>query len=140
MLLTLQRTLRGERYTMGTLAIDGEPFCDTLEPTDRHLTAESVTHILKVSGRTAVPPGTYAVEMTFSPKFCCELPLLRGVPYFEGVRIHAGNTCKDTAGCILVGRYHAKGLIIHSRDTLNELLERIARKPQGELLAITIKE
>ena len=35
MKLHLQRTERGDRYTMGRLAIDGEPFCDTLEPTDR---------------------------------------------------------------------------------------------------------
>ena len=35
MKLHLQRTERGDRYTMGCLAIDGEPLCDTLEPTDR---------------------------------------------------------------------------------------------------------
>ena len=35
MKLHLQRTERGDRYTMGRLAIDGEPFCDTLEPTGR---------------------------------------------------------------------------------------------------------
>ena len=35
MKLDLQRTERDDRYTMGRLAIDGEPFCDTLEPTDR---------------------------------------------------------------------------------------------------------
>ena len=54
MLLTLQRTMRGDRYTMGTLAINGEHFCDTLEPTDRHLTAETITPESKVNGRTAI--------------------------------------------------------------------------------------
>ena len=39
MKLHLQRTERGDRYTMGRLAIDGVAFCDTLEPTDRHLEA-----------------------------------------------------------------------------------------------------
>ena len=39
MKLDLQRTERGDRYTMGRLAIDGVAFCDTLEPTDRHLEA-----------------------------------------------------------------------------------------------------
>ena len=33
--LHLQRTERGDRYTMGRLAIDGVAFCDTLEPTGR---------------------------------------------------------------------------------------------------------
>ena len=48
MKLHLQRTERGDRYTMGRLAIDGEPFCDTLEPTDRHLKAATMRPEQKV--------------------------------------------------------------------------------------------
>ena len=47
-------------------------------------------------------------------------------------------TCKDTRGCILVGQLRVPGLIIRSRDTLSELMERIAQRPLGEPITITI--
>ena len=53
MLLTLQRTMRGDRYTMGTLAING----------------------------------------------------------FEGIRIHVGNTSKDTKECICSNKNNPKTLL-----------------------------
>ena len=92
MKLHLQRTERGDRYTMGRLAIDGEPFCDTLEPTDRHLEAATMRPEQKVFGQTAIPTGTYPVVLTYSPRFKRTLPLLKNVPHFEGIRIHTGNT------------------------------------------------
>ena len=36
--LNLQRRFRGDGYTVGSLYIDGEYFCDTLEDADRGLT------------------------------------------------------------------------------------------------------
>ena len=140
MILTLQRTERGFLYTMGTLAIDGEPFCDTLEPTDRHLTADTMTPGQKVYGRTAIPTGSYTVELCYSPRFHCTLPLLRGVPCFEGIRIHTGNVSTDTGGCILVGRRQAPGRIADSRATLRELFGYFARRPPDDPITIHVKE
>lgn len=49
--------------------------------------------------------GTYRLEMTYSPKFKRELPLITGamIGPERGFRIHAGNSLKDSQGCILVG-------------------------------------
>ena len=49
--------------------------------------------------------GTYNLELTYSPRFKRELPLIYNADFNanRGFRIHAGNTLKDSQGCILVG-------------------------------------
>jgi len=86
---------RGDRSIIGDLFIDGEFFCYTLEDEKR---ADGV----KVYGETAIPTGTYNVKLTQSNRFKRLMPLLLDVPMFSGIRIHGGNTSKDTLGCILV--------------------------------------
>ena len=137
--LQLQRTERGIRYTMGCLSIDGVPFCDTLEPTDRLLDVFTMRPEQKIPGRTAIPAGSYPVVLTYSAKFRQTLPLLLRVPYFEGIRIHAGNTAKDTAGCILVGRRTSPGQLSSSRFTLQQLLARLSRCSDTEGITLTIR-
>lgn len=50
-------------------------------------------------------PGTYKLELSYSPKFKRQLPLITGVSVGPERRIliHAGNTLSDSKGCILVG-------------------------------------
>ena len=136
--LHLQRTERGDRYTMGRLAIDGEPFCDTLEPTDRHLEAATMRPEKKVFGQTAIPTGSYPVVLTYSPRFKCTLPLLKNVPHFEGIRIHPGNSATDTSGCILVGRQSTPGRLTDSRQTMRQLMTTLTHRPQEQEISITI--
>ena len=132
--LTLQRIAKDKTYTLGTLSINGEKFCHTLEPTWRKPEAR------KVPGRTAIPAGRYPVVITRSPKFNEWLPLLLHVPNFTGIRIHAGNTVKDTAGCILVGESTGKGVLSDSRLWLKRLKRRIVEaKERGEAAWIEIK-
>ena len=138
MKLHLQRTERGDRYTMGRLAIDGEPFCDTLEPTDRHLEAATMRPEQKVFGQTAIPTGTYPVVLTYSPRFKRTLPLIQDVPHFEGIRIHPGNSAADTAGCILVGRRLHSGRLTDSRQTMRQLMTTLTHRPQEQEISITI--
>lgn len=103
--LFLQRIAQTPEYTIGRLYIDEKFFCHTLEDPVREE---------KIAGKTAIPEGIYNVVVNHSPKFKRDLPLLLDVPYFEGIRIHRGNTAKDTSGCILVGENKVKGQVINS--------------------------
>ena len=131
--MTLTRTAKRKTYTIGCLAIDGTYFCDTLEPAWRDLKKKH-----KVKGRTAIPEGRYPVVITWSPKFGQWLPLLLHVPQFEGIRIHAGNTPDDTAGCILVGENRRPGQVLDSRLWERRLVRRLASRPLGEGVWITV--
>mgnify|MGYP000294903977 FL=1 len=136
--LILTRTLKEKDYTEGRIEIDGTPFCDTLEPTWRDIGWGRPGR--KVAGRTAIPEGRYPVVITRSPKFGEWLPILLHVPLFEGIRIHAGNTVSDTAGCILVGCRRKPGLLLDSRLWVHRLKRKIVEaKARGEGVWIVVK-
>lgn len=131
--LTLTRIAKRADYTIGRLEDEnGVKICDTLEPTWRDYKGGE----LKVPRKSAVPEGTYPVVITKSKKFGKYLPLLVGVPGFEGIRIHSGNTVNDTKGCILVGQNLIKGKVLLSRLTLEKLMRLIENEKR---IFLTIK-
>lgn len=67
------------------------------------------------------------------------LPLLLHVPMFEGIRIHAGNSAQDTAGCILPGLNTVKGRVTDSRLWERRIVRKLAERPEGEGVWITIR-
>jgi hypothetical protein len=56
------------------------------------------------------------------------LPLLLDVPNFTWIRMHWGNTPKDTDGCILVGSVRAKGAVLSSRVAFDKLMIKLKGK------------
>ena len=118
--------------TMGILLIDGVFVCWTLE---------DVVRPVKIPGETAIPAGRYDVRLSLSQRFQKLLPEVLAVPGFTGIRIHAGNTRKDTAGCLLVGRVRAVDRIEESKLALMNVMEHLRRATTaGDPITITIEE
>ena len=133
MKLILTRIARKAEYTIGRLEDEnGKRICDTLEPTWRDYKGGE----MKIPKKSAIPEGTYRVVVTKSQRFQKYLPLLVGVPGFEGVRIHAGNTSRDTEGCILVGQNLQVGKVLWSRIALEKLMELIKNEKKISLTII----
>ena len=126
MLITLDRAWKRKGYTISRLYINGELFCNALEDESRGLRQDMTINEIKkrkVYGATAIPSGSYECVNTYSNRFKKNLPLLKNVPGFEGIRIHSGNTAKDTEGCILVGRNTQKGMVTESRVWTDKLIK-----------------
>lgn len=153
MILTLRRRYKGEKYTIGSLYVDGKYVCDTIEDKDRVLSADMPSNKInriKVHGETAIPYGKYKIDMnTVSTKFKSRpwarkyngiVPRLIGVPCFSGVLIHVGNTEKESLGCPLVGENKVKGQVINSTATFYKLMDNylIPARQRGEEIWIEI--
>lgn len=119
--LVLNRDLQGKNCTHGSLFIDGQFECYTLEDLDRDLENGGK----KIYGSTAIPKGSYKVAIDFSPRFKRQMIHVLDVPGFSGIRIHAGNTAEDTEGCILVGNVRVDYAIHQSRKALDALFPKI---------------
>ena len=142
MRLTLIRIANRPTYCIGKLYIDGVYFCDTIEDTDRGLKDEmSLEEILsnKVKGETAIPSGIYQVTITYSPKYKKNMPLINNVKGYSGIRIHSGNTSKDTEGCLIVGKNKEVGKVLDSRVTYNALYKRLVQTKDRIIIDIMRK-
>jgi len=131
--LTLVREQSDEICTIGRLWIDGARECWTLEDPIRPFGQ-------KVPGKTAIwGDAVYEVTIDYSPKYGRPMLHVLNVPYFEGIRIHAGNDDEDTEGCILVGRGRAEHSITHSREALVRLYGKVEDAlAAGERIWLTI--
>ena len=151
--LIVDRKWKKQSYTISNLLVDGKWFCNVLEDTDRGLDdSMSIAKIreLKKPSITAIPKGTYEIALdVISPRFCTnsfykqvcngKLPRLLNVKGFEGILIHAGNTDKDTSGCLLVGVNSEVGKVLNSQDTFRKLYKLLQEgKNRGEKITIKI--
>lgn len=130
MLLKLERFAYRSNYVIGRLYIGNLFFCHTLEP---QLGAVG-------SSKGCIPAGVYKMAMSWSPKFQKMLPILFDVPNFEGIRIHQGNTYKDTQGCILLGDNTSVGFVSNSAARVNEFIRLFQKnKLQMDMIHIINK-
>lgn len=140
--LLLKRTTKLEDRTLGELYINGTYFCDTLEDKDRGLSQSlslEENKALKVYGETAIPTGTYVVNISFSNAFQKFLPELMYVPAYVGIRIHNGVVPAHSKGCILVGKKTKEGKSLWaSKTTLASLLKVLNAVNKKEKITITI--
>lgn len=129
------------KYCISHLYINDKYICDTCEDIDRGLDykmALSDIEKLKIHGETAIPTGEYKLNLTtvsphfknasWSQKYKGIVPRLVGVPGYNGVLIHPGNTPKDTEGCILVGLNKIKGQVTQSQATWLSLMDNYFMK------------
>lgn len=86
---------------LGSLYVGGVRVCETLE-----------------NKAKLIPCGEYSLSVSKSPKFNRMLPLVYNdkVPAKRGIRMHVGNSVKDTSGCILVGFNRAGDRLLNSKN------------------------
>ena len=157
MILTLVRNIKESTkdYTIGELYVQEEDkltqtykVCDTIEDAFRLLPktcpdtpkGKNCECKEKVYGKTCIPNGTYTIVLSYSNRFKRVLPELLNVPHFLGIRIHSGNSSKDTEGCIILGTKSKGDWVTASRVAFNKvytlLQKAVANK---EEITITIR-
>lgn len=107
------RKYRCPGFTISRVYVDGVFFCHILEDEDRGLTqsmSEEQIRAVKVSGKTAIPVGDYTITREYSPRFKKIMPTIPAVKGFAGIRMHGGNSSKDTDGCPLFGEANEQNI------------------------------
>ena len=139
--LIINRKILTDQSTIGEMSINGKFECFALEDKDRGLkdsmSLDEVTS-KKVFGLTAIPGGKYEVAITFSDRFKTYLPLIMNVKGFDGIRIHPGNTAKDTEGCILVGQTKGVNEVGQSKLAWAAMFSKLKAVEKKEKIWITI--
>ena len=154
--IKVKRRFLGDKYTIGSLFVNGERYVvkgkvvDTMEDKNRDLNMNGRfdNGERKVYGETCIPFGKYEIGLDFSPKFSKKpaytafirngrMPHIRRVPSFDSILIHGGNSPTDTLGCLLVGFNTIKGGLTRSLECFKHLYSDIvAAMDNGEKITI----
>ena len=131
MTLTIIRYSTTVESTIGSLLVDGEFSCHTLE---------DPSQVVKIPGETRIPGGIYEVALKswggfherYGKRFNFHKGMLwlKTVPGFSDILIHCGNSAADTRGCLLVGmtannNQVADGRIYRSTEAYERLYKRV---------------
>lgn len=127
--LRLVRVTECNGATMGVLCVDSMPEVVTLEDAWRDNESEI----------SCIPVGKYKIKLVKSPRFGTTYQVMN-VPERDHILFHAGNTHKDTKGCILVGlqfgQVGADSAILASRSAFTKFLEIMNNETEADLLVI----
>lgn len=145
MKLIVDRFSRTPDYTLGRLLFGHEPsataynghvdrmfICFTLEDTYRPE---------KIQGKTRIPAGEYEIKLRPEGKKYQKylarfgewqkpgMLYVTGVPNFEWILIHPGNSANDTEGCLLVGNgFDPSGVLLQSADAYERIYKYISER------------
>lgn len=97
MIIRLQRFIEHKESTVGQLFINGYPQLYTLEQNWENNNRNV----------SCIPGSEYSMVLYDSERHGRTYKVM-GVPMRDGIIIHAGNTAKDTKGCILLGLKYNK--------------------------------
>ena len=120
-----------DKSTIGTLFINEERFCDTLE----------LPYINNESLISCIPQGSYKVRLRLPRESATRdyLHLLvKDVPNRKWILFHRGNTAKDTRGCVLVGNGRQQDFVENSRLAMDLVIKEILNLG-GENINLIIK-
>jgi hypothetical protein len=133
--LYLRRYDKGKDHTNGEFYVEDMLFGESLEPPSRGLSKDMPLEEIKkkkVYGKTAIPTGTYELELRVSPslknrpyakKYGGRFPYLKDVPCWSGVMIHPFNYASESKGCIAVGEKYKPGCVIRTTQGLEDLMD-----------------
>jgi len=127
--LRLVRVSEYNGATCGVLVIDDCPEFVTLE--DAWRDNERLI--------SCIPQGRYKIKLHRSPKFGLTYQVM-DVPERSHILFHAGNTHKDTHGCILLGmqygRIGSESAILASRSAFLKFMDLMGNTPEAQLIVI----
>jgi len=116
--LVLEREVFTDQSTIGTLYLNGERVCDTLE----NPWLDNARNI------SCIPEGEYDVRLRLARESATRdylHLLIKGVPERTYILFHKGNYPKDTSGCVLVGMTRGNNFVKNSKDAMDLLMEKI---------------
>lgn len=129
MQLRLVRVSEYNGATCGVLCVNDSPEFVTLEDAWR----DNERMI------SCIPVGRYKIKKHRSPKFGL-VYRVEDVPQRDQILFHAGNTHKDTHGCILLGMQFGTigtdSAVLASRSAFNRFMDLMANSPEAELIII----
>ena len=135
----MHRISNNERYCISRLydGKSGQWICDAIEDTVRDTDHNGyIDHgEEKMYGETAIPCGRYYVtfaktslDIGKKARYGC-IPLLHKVDSFTHIRIHPGETEKNSEGCILLGYNEEAGRLADSETVCLSFYERMNYSP-----------